>query len=152
MGLAIPLTVGAALIGIVLITLASDMYKAPSDVDAGSIEDYTIGTPEQFPDEEFWLVRLGENEFVALYDRDPVTGCALVWGPEHTTLGRTGWFRDSCSGAAYDLTGACFDGPCDIGLNRYELTIENGLISVNPREGSRGLLRSENGEPVNPPR
>jgi hypothetical protein len=151
LGLAIPLSVGAALVVLVLITLASNMYDAPEDVNAGSPDDFAVLEPHQFADEEFWLVNLGNGEFVALYDRDPVSGCALVWGPSYKFMGATGWFRDSCTGSTYDLTGGCFDGPCEIGLNRMGVTTQNGEIIVDPQGGTRGILRTENGDPVNPP-
>jgi hypothetical protein len=151
MGLAIPLTVGAALVGLVLITLASDMYEAPDVLEAGRSGDYEAGVPVQFADDEFWLVKLEASDAVALYDRDPISGCALVWGAEYEFMGRSGWFRDACTGSTYDLTGACFAGPCEIGLNRYDLSIEGETIMVDPRNGGRGQLRIENGDPVNPP-
>jgi nitrite reductase/ring-hydroxylating ferredoxin subunit len=151
LGLAIPLTIGLALVVLVAMTLVSDGYKAPQVLDAGAVEDYDIGVPHEFEHDDFWLVRTAPQEFVAIYDRDPVSGCALVWGPGYQALGRTGWFRDACTTSTYDLTGACFDGPCGIGLNTYDIKIENGRVTVDPRHGSRGLLRQENGDPVNPP-
>jgi nitrite reductase/ring-hydroxylating ferredoxin subunit len=151
LGLAIPLSVGAALVVLVLITLASDMYDAPHTVRAGNEVDFVIGAPRQFADDEFWLMNLGDGEFVAVYDRDPVSGCALVWGPQHQFAGKTGWFRDACTGSTYDLTGGCFDGPCEIGLNRLGVAVEDGELIVDPRGGTRGILRTENGDPVNPP-
>jgi nitrite reductase/ring-hydroxylating ferredoxin subunit len=151
MGLAIPLIVGAALVMLVLITLSSNMYKAPKVLSAGHVSDYGVGEPTAFKDDDFWLVRLRGEEFVALYDRDPISGCSLVWGTDYELMGQQGWFRDSCTGSTYDLTGACFGGPCEIGLNKYDLRIESGGIVVDPRSGSRGTLRSENGDPVNPP-
>ncbi len=150
LGLAIPLSVGAALVVLVLITLGSNMYDAPDTVNAGQASDVDLFDPKQFSDEEFWLVNLGSGEFVALYDRDPLSGCALVWGPRHEFAGATGWFRDACTGNTYDLTGACFDGPCEVGLNRMGVTIENGEIIVDPRNGTGGDLPANNGEPVNP--
>jgi hypothetical protein len=88
---------------------------------------------------------------VALYDRDPATGCALPWGGGYEFMGRSGWFRDACSGSIYDLTGACFGGPCSVGLNRLNVEIVEGELIVDPRDGPHGAFKSENGEPVNPP-
>ncbi len=151
MGLAIPLTVGAALVVLVLITLASNMYEAPKSLNVGRVTDYRAGEPVAFENDDFWLVRVRGEEFAAIYDRDPISGCSLVWGSAYELMGATGWFRDPCTGSTYDLTGACFDGPCEIGLNTYDLKVENGEVVVDPRHGSRGMLRSQNGDPVNPP-
>jgi nitrite reductase/ring-hydroxylating ferredoxin subunit len=150
-GLAVPIILGAALVVIVAITFVSPRYITPREVRAGSVTEYTVGQPRYFEEQRFWLVQLPDGEFVALYDRDPITGCALPWGIGFEHMGRTGWFRDACSGAIYDLTGACFGGPCEIGLNRLNVRIEDGEIIVNPRNGPHGQLRSENGIPVNPP-
>jgi nitrite reductase/ring-hydroxylating ferredoxin subunit len=155
MGLAIPLMMGGVLVILVAITLASDLYEAPTVANVGKLEEHRPLTPEFFEEENFWLVRLPDDEVVALYDRDPYTGCSLTWGVGHETLGRTGWFVDPCGGSAYDLSGACFDGPCEVGLNRLAVSIEpDGDIVVDPRDttgGTHGQLRSENGEPINPP-
>jgi hypothetical protein len=157
-GLLVPLIIGAVLAVLVAITLISPRYHSPSEVNAGSPDDYAVGEPAAFKEQSFWLVRLpagqttlpGED-FVALYDRDPVTGCALSWGKTHEFMGLTGWFRDACSGSTYDLTGACFDGPCGIGLNRLNVELVDGELIIDPNDGPRGALKTENGDPVNPP-
>lgn len=151
MGLAIPLVVGAALVLLVLITVVSPHYQAPQVTDGGSVEDYEIGDPRYFEEEKFWLVRLNETEFVALYERDPRSGCTIGWGHGYEFMGVEGWFRDACTGNTYDLAGACFQGTCDYGLNRLDLKIENGEITIDPRTGNHGPLRSENEDPINPP-
>ncbi len=95
--------------------------------------------------------RLPDGEFVALYDRDPASGCGLPYGFGFEHLGVTGWFRDACSGSTYDLTGACFGGPCQVGLNRLNVFMVDGEIIVDPADGPHGAFRSDNGDPVNPP-
>ena len=109
-----------------------------------------MNEPKFFEEENFWLVRLEGDEMIALYDRDPYSGCNLTWGAGHEHMGRTGWIVDPCAGNVYDVTGACFGGPCEVGLNRLEVRMENGEIIVDPNEGGHGPLRSENGDPVNP--
>jgi len=96
-------------------------------------------------------VKLPDGEFVALYDRDPITGCSLPWGVGYEHMDRAGWFRDACSGAIYDLRGDCFSERCGIGLNRLNVRLENGELIVDPRDGPRGELANLNAEPVNPP-
>ncbi len=151
MGLAIPLVMGLALVGLVAITLVSPLYEAPQVTNAGSVDDYEIGDPQYFKEEKFWLVKLPTGNFTALYERDPRSGCTLGWGHGYEFMGVEGWFRDACTGSTYDLTGACFQGPCDYGLNTLDLTIENGEVIVDPRSGNHGVLRTDNGDPVNPP-
>jgi len=151
MGLAIPLGMGAILVLLVLMTLASPLYEAPTEVNVGSPDRFEIGEPQIFKEQDFWLVRVSETDFVAIYDRDPASGCGLVWAPNHEHMGRTGWFRDVCSNSTYDLAGSCYGPGCLIGLNLYDLEIVNGEIIVDARNGSRGLLAEDSGDPVNPP-
>ena len=146
-----PLAIGAALIALVAITVASPRYRAPTEVNAGSPDGYAVAQPRYFEEQRFWLVHLPDGEFVALYDRDPATGCALPFGVGFEHMGVTGWFRDACSGSIYDLSGACFGGPCIVGLNRLNISMVDGEIIVDPADGPRGAFKSDNGDPVNPP-
>ena len=150
-GLLAPLAIGAALIALVAITVASPRYHSPTEVNAGSPDDYAVAQPRYFEEQRFWLVHLPDGEFVALYNRDPATGCGLPFGFGFEHMGATGWFRDACSGSIYDLTGACFGGPCNVGLNRLSISLVDGEIIVDPADGPHGAFRSDNGDPVNPP-
>ncbi len=150
-GLLVPLAIGAALVALVAITIVSPRFQSPTAVNAGSPDDYAVLEPSYFEEQRFWLVRLPDGEFVALYDRDPASGCGLPYGFGFEYLGVTGWFRDSCSGSTYDLTGACFGGPCQVGLNRLNVTMVDGEIIVDPADGPHGAFRSDNGDPINPP-
>ena len=151
LGLLVPLVIGAVLVALVAITIASPRFRSPTVVNAGSPDDYAVAEPSYFEEQRFWLVHLPDGEFVALYDRDPATGCALPYGFGFEHMGVTGWFRDSCSGSIYDLSGACFGGPCNVGLNRLNVTMVDGEIIVDPRDGPHGAFKSDNGDPVNPP-
>ena len=88
-------------------------------LDAGSKAiSQDFGLPQVKGRESERVVKLAEGEIIALYDRDPITGCTLEWKPSLVVLGTKGWFRDACSDSTYDLSGSCFFGPCQIGLNR----------------------------------
>jgi nitrite reductase/ring-hydroxylating ferredoxin subunit len=150
-GLLVPLIIGAFLAVLVTITAVSPRYHTPNTVNAGNPADYAIAEPHYFEEQRFWLVKLPDGEFVALYNRDPVTGCALPWGIKYEHMGLTGWFRDACSSSVYDLTGACFGGACEVGLNRLNVNLIDGELIVDPRDGPHGTIRADNGDPVNPP-
>ncbi|MCH8201317.1 MAG: hypothetical protein IIB85_05285 [Chloroflexi bacterium] len=150
-GLLVPLGIGAVLVAIIAITFISPRYQTPSVVNVGVAEDYAVLEPVYFEEQGFWLVHLPDGEFVALYNRDPASGCGLPFGFGFEHLGVTGWFRDACSGSTYDLTGACFGGPCNVGLNRLNVLMVDGDIIVDPADGPHGAFRSDNGDPVNPP-
>ena len=150
-GLLAPLLIGGALVVLVVITIVSPRFFSPTEINVGSPDDYGIAEPSYFKEQRFWLVKLPDGEFVALYDRDPATGCGLPFGFGFEHMGVTGWFRDACSGSIYDLTGACFGGPCNVGLNRLDVSMVDGEIIVDPRDGPHGAFKSDNGDPVNPP-
>lgn len=149
-GLAVPLIIGAVLAIMVAITAISPRYHAPNVVNAGSTDDYEIGAPHFFDEQNFWLVHLPGGEFVALYDRDPGSGCSLSFGSRLEHMGRTGWFRDACSGSIYDIAGTCFGGPCDLNLNRLSVTLVDSDVMVDPRTPPDEPAATT-GDPVNPP-
>jgi hypothetical protein len=153
MGIAVPLIGGAAIVLFTVITFVSPNYHASRSKDVGKQSDYQIGAPIFFENERFWVVKLAENDMIALYDRDPITGCTVPWNPNLEVLGLHGWFRDACSDSTYDLSGNCFDGPCLIGLNRLPITPDatTGVLTVDMVDGGRGALRDDAAEPVSPP-
>ena len=150
-GLLVPLLIGAFLVALVAITAVSPRYSSPTEVNAGLPDEYGVAEPRYFEEQRFWLVHLPDGEFVALYDRDPASGCSLPWGSGFEHMGVKGWFRDACSGSIYDLTGACFGGSCTVGLNRLNVSTVDGDLIVDPRDGPHGEFKSDNGDPVNPP-
>lgn len=153
MGIAVPLIAGAAIVLFAVITFVSPNYHATRDKEVGPESDYAIGAPIFFEHDRFWVVKLAPGEVIALYDRDPITGCTVPWNPNLEDLGVRGWFRDACSDSTYDLSGACFDGPCKIGLNRLPVTTDptSGNLIVNMVDGGRGALRDDAAKPVSPP-
>jgi hypothetical protein len=152
MGLAVPLLGGFAIAIFALITFVSPSYHATRETNVGQESEYAIGAPIYFESERFWVVRLAPGEVIALYDRDPITGCTVPWNPNLQVLGTSGWFRDACSDSTYDLAGNCFYGPCQIGLNRLAVTTDasTGELIVNQRDGGRGALRDDAAKPVTP--
>jgi hypothetical protein len=152
MGIAVPLVAGVLIVLLAAITFVSPKYHATRDKNVGPESNYAIGAPEFFKTDRFWVVKIADGAVIALYDRDPITGCTIQWGPELQLLGAHGWFRDSCSNSMYDLSGACFDGPCLIGLNRLPITTDpTGDLIVNMRDGGRGPFRDDAAQPVSPP-
>lgn len=153
MGIAVPLIGGASIVLFAVITFVSPNYHASRSKDIGAQTDFTIGAPKFFEDERFWVVKLAEDDVIALYDRDPITGCHYEWKASYEVLGLRGWFRDSCSDSVYDLSGNCFYGPCLIGLNRLPVTTDpkSGDLIVNMVDGGRGAFRDDAAKPVSPP-
>lgn len=152
MGLAVPLIAGIVVALLAFITLISPRFVATATVDIGPASDYAVGSPKYFEDERFWVVKLESGEILALYDRDPLTGCTVPWDANYDFLGVTGWFRDACSRSVYDLQGACFIESCVVGLNRLKVSQDsNGEYVVNKNAGGAGPVRTEGAVPLSPP-
>lgn len=152
MGLAIPIICGLAIAALAFITIISPRFIATRTVDIGPASDYTVGVPRYYESDRFWVVKLPDGEILALYDRDPNTGCTVPWDPDYEMLGVTGWFRDACSRSVYDLQGACFFGPCVIGLNRLQVNQEtDGTYVVNMNSGDAGPIRTPGATPLSAP-
>lgn len=76
------------------------------------------------------LVRLEDGEFRALYPYDPHRGCAVAWRPDFEWEGRTGWFRNSCHGELYDISGTRVSGPSPRDLDRFPVAVVDGRVIV----------------------
>ena len=152
MGLGVPILGGLVIVALVMMSLyTGGVYQAPVTIDAGNAAAFPVSAPKFFEAQRFWAVKLPSGEILGLYDRDPITGCTVPWDAKYVLNGKAGWFRDACSDSTYDLQGACFSGPCQVGLNRMKVQVENGDIVVYLREqGVRGPARSANGPSLNP--
>ena len=90
--------------------------------------------------QEIALANSGRDGLVALYLRDPLSGCGLSLiesGDEIPGLGPDARFYDPCHGASFTLEGACSDirtGPCDKGLYRFAVEFSDGKYAVNLRQ------------------
>ena len=116
------------------------------------VADYAIGEPKLFEEDDVWVVRLADGEFLALYDRGLERGCPLQWRREFDFMDRAGWFVDACTGSAYDLTGRCFSDACrGRPLDRYSVDANGGNVIVDLRVLHRDLPADASAEPVNPP-
>ena len=149
-GLGLPIVLGLVLVLLIAISLVTGGYEPPNLLVAGPVNGFPTDTPRHYEDERFWMVHLKSDEFVALYDRDPLSKCTIAWRPEYQLLGRSGWFRDSCLGSSYDVAGRCFEGPCQRGLDRLRVTIEGSSVYVNLKEIAAGPAPEAGEEPENP--
>lgn len=151
-GLGVPLLAGAAIALGAGVSLLSGGYERPDTLEAGRVEEYAVGAPRLFEDDDVWVVRLAEGEFLALYDRGLESGCPLQWRLEFEFMGRTGWFVDACNGVAYDLVGGCFSEPCrGESLDRFNVSIASDNVIIELRELVAGPALDPQATPVSPP-
>ena len=152
LGIAIPLLMGVVLVVLVLMSFTRDPYKPPVFVTAGTVGQYEPGEPKLFENEKIWMVRMpGTDEMLAIYGADPLSRCLATWDSTWQFRGSTGWFRDTCLGSTYDLAGNCFDGPCDRGLSRFKVTLQQADVIVSLTDLEPGPPRDDSAEPLVPP-
>ena len=76
----------------------------------------------------FHIVRLEDGELLALLDKDPHLGCAVLYRPDFVFGDRAGWFRNPCHGETYDMAGQRVFGPSPRGLDRLAVEVRDGGI------------------------
>jgi len=97
---------------------------------AGSVSGFALNKPVWFKDQRFWLVKLGDEQFIALLSRSPRRGCTVPWRPDFEFLGTKGWFRDLCFQSTWDITGHLAFGPSPRDMDRFPLQIVGGKVQV----------------------
>ena len=151
-GLGVPLLAGGVLAVGAVISLTSSGYEAPKTLNAGPVGQFIQGAPKLFNDENVWVVRLAQSEFVALYDRGLESKCPLQWRREFEFMGRTGWFEDTCNGYVYDLTGRCFSDACRGALlDRFNVAVGGGSVEVDLRALQSPAPGDPRATPMTPP-
>lgn len=105
-------------------------------LDAGSVASLEDeGEPTHFSDERVWVVHSSNGGFIALSDVDPhphfgQPDCAVVWRPDITLEGVTGWFRGTCSGSTWSREGELRSGPSPGALAQLPTRIEGDRLLI----------------------
>lgn len=99
-------------------------------VTLGQAADFELFKPVRNVEHRFWLVKLGDETFLALLTRDPRLGCTIVWVPNLKVADGTGAFRNPCHSQVYNLNGRCLLGPCIRGMDQFPVRIEKGEVQV----------------------
>jgi cytochrome b6-f complex iron-sulfur subunit len=117
-------------------------------VNAGTVEEFPPGSKSDISEGKFWLVNLtpeqGGPGFLALWWKCPHLGCTVPWRPSFsfvdpaTGASKQGWFRCPCHGSTYNDAGVRVFGPAPRSMDRMEITIEDGRISVDTGSITKG--------------
>ncbi len=97
-----------------------------TDFQAGSVTPFELNSTFEDPtplDESareispvpIFLVHAAEAGFFAFLQRDPGSGCAVMWVAAEIQ------FIDPCSGSAYNMSGEHISGPARRGLDRFQV-------------------------------
>lgn len=91
----------------------------------GSVDDFPPGSVTPFNAGRFYLVRLQDGGFLALYRKCTHLGCAVPWDQA------AGQFICPCHASAFTPDGEVLNPPAPRPLDRFPVTIEDGVISVD---------------------
>jgi cytochrome b6-f complex iron-sulfur subunit len=125
-------------------------------IQAGTIDQYPVGSKTQNFQGKFWLVHLSEEQggpgFLALWWKCPHLGCTVPFREGHTfpdpATGQNvrGWFLCPCHGSTYNDAGVRVFGPAPRSMDRMALTIDpaSGRISVDTGDITSGTPDNAN--------
>jgi cytochrome b6-f complex iron-sulfur subunit len=91
---------------------------------AGPESDFVPGSVTAFPAGKFYLVRLADGGFLALYRECTHLGCSVPWREE------TNRFECPCHASTFDITGAVLGPPAPRPLDLLPVRLENGVVKV----------------------
>ncbi len=94
-------------------------------IEAGAVESFPPGSVTPFTQGRFYLVRMPDGGFVALYRKCTHLGCAVPWNPAE------GRFICPCHASAFEMDGEVINAPAPRPLDRFAITIENGIVKVD---------------------
>lgn len=92
---------------------------------AGAVESFPAGSVTPFPSGRFYLVREDDGGIVALYRKCTHLGCAVPWEPAQ------GRFVCPCHASAFERDGEVVNAPAPRPLDRFEVTIVDGIVMVD---------------------
>lgn len=108
-----------------------------SKVSIGSVEEvkaFPLGSIVYFKEPRFYLSRVEENGFLALYRKCTHLGCVVPWLPTESSedeLAEKGRFNCPCHGSIFDRYGVVKAGPAPRPLDLFPITVEGGEVIVD---------------------
>ncbi len=93
--------------------------------DAGAVDSFAVGSVTPFTQGRFYLVRMPDGGFLALYRKCTHLGCAVPWNPAE------GRFVCPCHASAFEMDGTVINPPAPRPLDRFQVTIVDGMVKVD---------------------
>jgi cytochrome b6-f complex iron-sulfur subunit len=94
-------------------------------IDAGAVASFPAGSVTLFTQGRFYLVRMPDGGFLALYRKCTHLGCAVPWNPAE------GRFVCPCHASAFETDGQVINPPAPRPLDRFVVTIVDGMVKVD---------------------
>lgn len=92
---------------------------------AGAVEDFPPNSVTPFNQGRFYLSRLADGGFLALYRKCTHLGCAVPWDAPK------GQFLCPCHASAFDARGEVLNPPAPRALDLFQVIIEGGQVKVD---------------------
>jgi len=96
-----------------------------SVITAGLVDDFPANSVTHIPNGRFYIVRIGDGGFLAVYHRCTHLGCTVPWD---STAQK---FVCPCHNSQFDQQGSVQNPPAPRPLDLFVLTIENGEVKVD---------------------
>lgn len=97
-------------------------------VKAGTLEEFPPGSTTLIKEGRFYLSRLDDGSFIALWQRCTHLGCSVPWEEEKAQ------YHCPCHGSLFDKYGEVQGGPAPRPMDYFPVFIEGGEVFVNTEE------------------
>jgi cytochrome b6-f complex iron-sulfur subunit len=94
-------------------------------INVGAVDDFPPGSVTHVPNGRFYLSRLQDGGFLAIYQRCTHLGCSVPWVQEQEA------FVCPCHNSQFTAEGEVLNPPASSPLNLFPITIDNGSVLVN---------------------
>lgn len=105
---------------------------------AGPIENFDPGSVTAFQQRKFYLARLEDGGFLALYRECTHLGCTVPW------IGAEERFVCPCHASVFDIKGRVLSPPAPRPLDLFAVRIENGIVKVDTSKTVKRNTFSDN--------
>jgi cytochrome b6-f complex iron-sulfur subunit len=94
-------------------------------IPAGKVDDFPVNSVTHIPNGRFYLVRLADGGFLAVYQRCTHLGCNVPWDQS------AGVFICPCHSSQFDQEGVVQNPPAPRPLDLFNVTVAEGVVNVD---------------------
>lgn len=96
-----------------------------AQIAVGNVDDFPPGSVSHIPNGRFYLARLADGGFLALYQRCTHLGCNVPWDQAQST------FVCPCHNSQFTLEGEVVNPPAPRPLDLFPVLIQEGQVMVD---------------------